>query len=192
MNISIAFRAFFAALFDRATADRVRRALSPDALPALDQPQTTPTEISGEKTTESQRPRTLPSKTSEPPRQSEAITLLAALQREARFVDFVQESLAEFSDAQIGAAARSVHDDCAKVLQRFFELQPVVEQTEGSPIEITFDDLPLFQLTGNVPQTPPYHGKLVHAGWKAAKAELPVWSGQPETALIIAPSEVEL
>ena len=55
-----------------------------------------------------------------PPARSEAITLLAALQREARFVDFIQESLAGYTDAQIGAAARDVHRDCGTVLKRMF------------------------------------------------------------------------
>jgi hypothetical protein len=46
---------------------------------------------------------------------SEALTLLATLQREARFVDFIKESLEGYSDAQIGAVARDVHRDCGKV-----------------------------------------------------------------------------
>ena len=50
------------------------------------------------------------------PRRSDAITLLAALQREARFVDLVQEPLGEYSDDQIGAAARDVLRDCREVL----------------------------------------------------------------------------
>ena len=40
---------------------------------------------------------------------SEAVTLLATLQREARFIDFVMEPLASYSDAQIVAVARDVH-----------------------------------------------------------------------------------
>ena len=67
---------------------------------------------------------------------SEAITLLAALQREARFVDFIQESLAGYSDAQIGAAARDVHRDCGAVLERMFALRPAVAEEEGTEVEV--------------------------------------------------------
>src|SRR5262245_30923704 len=63
---------------------------------------------------------------------SDAITLLAALQREARFVDIVNESLDGYSDAQIGAAARDVLRDSGKVLARVFSLRPVVNGEEGT------------------------------------------------------------
>jgi hypothetical protein len=53
---------------------------------------------------------------------------LAALQREARLVDFVQEPIAAYSDAQIGAAVRDVHRGCAEVIERLFSLKPVVLQ----------------------------------------------------------------
>ena len=65
------------------------------------------------------------------PVRSEAITLLAALQREARFVDFIQEPLAGYSDAQVGAAARDVHRDCRKVLERMFALQAAFPAEEA-------------------------------------------------------------
>ena len=57
------------------------------------------------------------------PARSEAVTLLAALQREARFVDFIKEPLDGYSDAQIGAAARDVHRDCGKVLDRLLAIR---------------------------------------------------------------------
>ena len=186
MNFTLAFRAFFATLFNRAVAGRVRLALSPDSPgfhPALEQEQTDapPTQIFSEEKTA----RLIS-------QQNAAITLLAALQREARFVDFIQEPLTGFSDAQIGAAARTVHDGCAKVLQRFFELQPLINQPEESTVEITPGNAALFQLTGNLSQSPPCQGKLIHSGWKATKTDLPIWSGRPETAFIVAPSEVEI
>ena len=58
--------------------------------------------------------------------------MLATLQREARFVDFVKESLEGYADAQIGAVARDVHRDCGAVLERLFALRPVLaDQEEG-------------------------------------------------------------
>ena len=41
-----------------------------------------------------------------------ALALLALLQREGRFVDFVRDSGEGASDADIGAAAREVHRGC--------------------------------------------------------------------------------
>ena len=62
---------------------------------------------------------------------SDAITLLATLQREARFVDIVSEPLDGYSDAQIGAAARDVLRESGKVLNRLFSLKRVVDAEEG-------------------------------------------------------------
>jgi len=128
-----------------------------------------------------------------PPARSEAITLLAALQREARFVDFIQESLAGYSDAQIGAAARDVHRDCAAVLKRMFALRPAVTDEEGKEVEVPAGfDAGRWRLTGNVTGEPPFHGRLVHPGWEAAACELPTWSGSAAASRIVAPAEVEL
>ncbi len=124
---------------------------------------------------------------------SDAITLLAALQREARFVDFIQESLAGYSDAQIGAAARDVHRDCAAVLARMFALRPAVTEEEGKEVEVPAGfDASRWRLTGNVTGQPPFHGWLVHPGWEATVCELPTWSGSTEAVRIVAPAEVEL
>ncbi|MGV2334905.1 MAG UNVERIFIED_CONTAM: DUF2760 domain-containing protein [Planctomycetaceae bacterium] len=47
------------------------------------------------------------------PQRSEAISLLATLQREGRLLDFLKEPIDAYSDAQIGAAVRDIHRDCA-------------------------------------------------------------------------------
>ena len=177
MRIGTAFRAFFAALFNGQTEQRIALALS-EAVPAL------------EPLAEEEKPK--PQKKAEKSSQNAAITLLAALQREARFVDFVQESLDGYSDAQIGAAARSVHDDCAKVVARFFALESVIDQPDESTVEITPEAFSFFTISGNVDQKPPFSGKLIHAGWKATALELPEWAGQPELAMLVAPAEVEV
>jgi len=179
---------FFAALFDQAVAQRVRLALSPaDTSLDLEQEASLPTKIS-----ENETLAFSPTVKAPPSQQNAAVTLLAALQREARFIDFLQEPLTGFSDAQIGAAVRTVHDDCAKVLERFFDLQPIIDQPEESPVEITAENASLFQLTGNLNQPFPCRGKLIHPGWKATKTDLPTWAGRSETALVVALSEVEI
>ena len=127
------------------------------------------------------------------PHRSDAIALLATLQREARFVDLVNESLDGYSDAQIGAAARDVLRDSKKVLDRLFALQSVAKTEEGKPIEVPAGyDAGRYRLTGNVSRQPPLTGQLAHAGWQATKCDLPAWTGKPEAALIIAPAEVQV
>jgi hypothetical protein len=174
-RIFLAVRAFFAILFSRAAAEKVTRALGKEggAAPAS-APQPTP----------------LPPKTGV---RSEAITLLAALQREARFVDFVHESLAGYSDAQIGAAVRDVHRNCGAVLDRLVALRPAVEKEEGADVEIPSGvDPHRWRLTGNVVGKPPFLGRLVHPGWEATICELPTWSGDASAAMIVASAEVEV
>ena len=138
-------------------------------------------------------PKPAPAKQPTKPVRSEAITLLATLQREARFVDFIKEPLDSYSDAQIGAAVRDVHRDCGKVLDRLFAIRSLVDQEEGSPIEVpTGFDAGRFRLTGNVTGDPPFRGRLAHHGWEATEVQLPGWSGTQLSARIVAPVEVEL
>ena len=127
------------------------------------------------------------------PTRSDALTLLAVLQREARLIDFLQEPISEYTDAQIGAAVRGIHKDSAAVLKRLFALECLRTESEGSMLEIPREfDPALFRLIGNLPERPPFHGKLSHPGWKATRCEMPQWSGREEAALVVAPCEVEL
>jgi hypothetical protein len=176
-RLVLAFRVFFLTLFRAAVAQDVERLLAekPAPQPAAVEP-----------------PKPRPAPKAEPQR-SEALNLLAALQREARFVDFIQESIDGYTDAQIGAASRQVHDDCRKVLERLFALHGVVAQAEGDPVDVPAGfDAGRFRLTGNVAGAPPYRGRLVHHGWEAAQCQLPAWSGSATSARVVAPAEVEL
>ena len=129
----------------------------------------------------------------QPPARSEAITLLAALQREARFIDFIKEPIDGYPDASVGAAVRDIHRECGKVLDRMFAPRPVVAESEGATIEVpaTFDAA-RYRLTGNVRSEGPFHGQLVHHGWEASACNLPTWSGDNSSALVLAPAEVEV
>ena len=179
MRLILAFRVFFVALFDAAAAERIRAALDSSALPAADE--------------KPQKPKPARPETPKKPDRSEAITLLAALQREARFVDLTQESLDEYSDEQVGAAARDVLRDCRTVLDRLFKLTPVLTEEEGAEIEVPSGfDTGRYRLTGNVAGQPPFRGSLVHHGWEAAKCEVPQWSGSKQATRVIAPAEVQL
>jgi hypothetical protein len=179
MRLMLAFRVFFAVLFNATVAGRVRAALESPAA----------SNAALEKTPTAAPKPEVPKQ----PARSEAITLLATLQREARFVDLMQESLDQYPDEQVGAAARDVIRDCRTVLDRLFELRPVVSDEEGAAMEVPAGfDQGRFRMTGNVAGDPPFRGRLVHHGWEATKCELPVWSGTSQAALVVAPVEVEL
>lgn len=127
------------------------------------------------------------------PARSEALTLLSVLQREARFVDFVKEPIAAYSDAQIGAAARTIHKDCGAVLDRLFGIAPLRSEPEGEEITVAPGyDPAQARLVGNVAGSGPFRGRLQHAGWRAAKSEMPEWNGREDSALVIVPCEVEV
>jgi hypothetical protein len=179
MRFLLAIRTFFGVLFRTETATRVRQALDDSAAGAADEVLESAAE----------EERLGPEK----PARSDALTLLATLQREARLVDIVKEPLDQYSDLQIGAAARDVLRDCATVLHRYFDLQPVTEQEEDSQIDVPAGfDPSCFRVTGKVAGEPPFQGRLVHPGWRATRCELPLWSGSPESSLIVAPAEVEV
>jgi hypothetical protein len=124
---------------------------------------------------------------------SDAITLLAALQREARLVDLIREPLEQYGDAQIGAAAREVLRDSKQVLDRIFGLAPLAEGEEGDEVETPARyDAACYRLTGKLAGDGPFRGTLVHAGWRATRCELPQFTGAAEAALVVAPMEVDV
>ncbi|MCR4412704.1 MAG: DUF2760 domain-containing protein [Thermoguttaceae bacterium] len=184
-RIWIAVRAFFVALVHGEAARLIEE--------ALERSKQSPAAGAGPPVAVEPKPALVKKPEPKPAARSEALTLLAALQREARFVDFVKESLAGYSDAQIAAAAREVHRDCGAVLERFFALVPAVTQEEGSMLEVPAGyDAGRYRLIGNVTGQPPYRGRLVHPGWEATRCELPSWSGKEESARVVAPVEVEI
>ena len=121
-----------------------------------------------------------------------ALQLLGLLQREARFVDFIQEDVAPYSDAEIGAAARVVHGGCRKLLAEHFTLAPVRAEAEGSRVTLAAGfDAAAVRLTGNVVGQAPFTGTLSHRGWQVTQVRLPQLT-DARAATIIAQAEVEL
>jgi hypothetical protein len=121
-----------------------------------------------------------------------ALQLLGLLQKEARFVDFVQENVGAYSDAEIGAAARVVHEGCRKVLSQHFELEPVRREQENSRITLPKGfDASSVRPTGNIVGDPPFTGTLIHRGWRATAVKLPKIA-EGHDVRIIAQAEVEL
>jgi hypothetical protein len=121
-----------------------------------------------------------------------ALQLLSLLQREGRLVDFLQQDVTAFSDADVGAAARVVHEGCRKALHAHAQIEPVLVDDEGARVKLAAGfDADEVKLVGDVRGEPPYTGVLRHRGWRATKLELPQIIGEHD-ARVLAPAEVEL
>jgi len=126
------------------------------------------------------------------PVRSDALALLAVLQREARLVDFLKEDISAYADAQIGAAVRDVHRDASSAIERMLALRPLLEGAEGSEVTLpTKIDPAKIRLIGNVGASTPNKARLTHGGWQATKVELPQYTGTADVAKVVAPAEVE-
>jgi len=123
---------------------------------------------------------------------SEGIQVLSLLQREGRLIDFLQEDISPYSDYQIGAAVRTVHDGCKKLLEDIFAIEPVRQEPEGTSIVIEKGVNPsVIRLSGYVIGDPPFTGTLKHHGWRALKTDFPE-SPKGQDHSVIAPAEVEI
>ncbi|MDP1665282.1 MAG: DUF2760 domain-containing protein [Methylobacter sp.] len=121
-----------------------------------------------------------------------ALQLLGLLQAEARFIDFIKEDIAAFSDADIGVAARVVHEGCNKAINEHFTLAVVRNEQEGSKVTLPEGfDAATIRLTGNIVGAAPFTGTLVHKGWQVTGIKLPKLT-LGHNAAIVAPAEVEL
>ena len=121
-----------------------------------------------------------------------ALQFLALLQQEARLIDFVQEEIGSYSDEEVGAAARIVHEGCKKAINECFTLSPIRTEDEESRVTLVEGfNASEVRLTGNVVGSPPFTGTLIHRGWRAKAVTLPKLSAGHD-ATIIAAAEVEL
>ena len=193
MGLGLAIKAFLAAFKNDGTAERVAAALDGNSTADGGVPALEPSKERGENGAR----EAVAASARNGSDATSALTLLAALQREARFVDFIKESLDGADEAAIGAAARGVHDRCATVLERFFAIRPLADAEEGAAVELdaeTAKNSARVRVLGRT-ATPDANGKvagrLVHAGWVATKATPPVWSGSPEDVATLAPMEIE-
>ncbi|MTW13149.1 DUF2760 domain-containing protein [Pseudoduganella eburnea] len=176
-RISLAIGAFFKTLGDAEFAARVRD----DAIGPVAAAATAPTPAPA--------PAAAPLREATP---DAALQLLSLFQREARLIDFTQENLSAYSDADIGAAARVVHEGCAKVLREHFTIEGIRSEAEGSRVTLPEGfDAAAVRLTGNVVGKAPFTGTLSHRGWRAASVRLPKLA-EAHDAKVLAPAEVEL
>lgn len=178
MGLGIAVKAFMAALTDNRKADEIQRVLSGESAAAE----------SGES---ANKKLTAPA----PSSRDSSISLLAVLQRESRLIDLVQEDLGQYSDAQVGAAARPCLQKCAAAIERMFELRPLIDAADGESIEVQANSSPTrYQWIGErglVTDSETLNAKLVHHGWLATRVELPQWSGPASDNCVVAPVQVQ-
>ena len=120
-----------------------------------------------------------------------ALQILGILQRDSRLVDFLMEDIASYSDDQVGAAVRELHDQCRDSMARYVALEPVIDGVEGTPVKAPSGGPRVVRFIGNVPATPPTGGTLRHKGWRAAKVDLPALAAKEDTS-IVAPAEIEI
>ena len=121
-----------------------------------------------------------------------AVVLLSILQREGRLLDFLQEEIDGYGDAQIGAAVRDIHRGCKKALDEHFTLEPVMGGAENERVSIAQGfDAQRIRLVGEVKGQPPFAGTLRHHGWAATRIKLPTVTGTVDHS-VVAPAEVEI
>ncbi len=121
-----------------------------------------------------------------------SLAMLALLQREGRLVDFLQEDIESYEDADIGAAVRDIHRGCKKVLGDHLTLEAVMPGEEEDKVTVPegFDPGEV-KLVGAVSGEPPFRGILRHHGWRVTDASLPSLSGEIDRK-ILAPAQVEV
>lgn len=184
-RLSVALGSFFAILGDGELAANVRRLREGGFVPAAAAP--APAAAPVAKPAPAPAPTVIKEATPDA-----ALQLLGLLQRNARFVDFVEEDIAGYADADIGAAARIVHEGCRATLRDHFAIRPVRSESEGSRVTLPAGfDAAAVRLTGNVVGEAPFSGSLTHRGWRVEEVKLPQLV-KTHDARIIAPAEVEL
>lgn len=189
-RLLLAWVAYFRVLFDAQFAAGVVRLR--EGAPALPPPETREPSEEPAKKKKEKKEKAAPPVVLKEATPDAALQLLALLQREGRFIDFLEEDVSGFSDADIGAAARVVHDGCKKALDEHFSIEPVHEKDEGSRVKVEKGfDAHAVRLTGNVVGEAPFTGELTHRGWRCTEVRLPKMS-EGHDPKILAPAEVEL
>jgi Domain of unknown function (DUF2760) len=180
-RLANAFRCFFSILFH---GDIPTDILQKRVKPAGQVPQTPAAQASVSRPKEMERPA--------PEAFDRAVQMLALLQRDGRLIDFLAENISPYPDAQLGAAVRTIHEACRKVLEQYVKLEPILNSEEDQPVTVQGGlDPATIKLLGNVTGEPPIRGVLRHRGWRVKEVNLPPLP-QGSGRMVIAPAEVEL
>jgi len=177
-RLSYAFRCFFSVL----SSGEIPTEIAPELVPELVRPAPVFERAPEVETPAPESPESV----------DRAVQMLALLQRDGRLIDFITEDIAPYKDAQVGAAARDVHESCRKAIDHYLTLEPVIASEEGQPVTVEpgFDPAAI-KLIGNVTGRPPLRGLLRHRGWRVARVNLPPLP-ESDGRSIIAPAEVEV
>ena len=125
------------------------------------------------------------------------LNFLRQLQERARLLDFALADIQTLADAQVGAAARIVQQGAKALLQDYFDIRAIRNESEGTQITVPEDEasraeIRLLQAQATE-SSGPQQGRLMHRGWRAESVRLPQSSGsQLPSARILAPAEIEL
>jgi hypothetical protein len=121
-----------------------------------------------------------------------AVQILALLQRDGRLIDFLSENISPYPDVQLGAAVRTIHENCRQALDQYVKLEPVLNSEEGQPVSVEAGfDPSAIKLIGNVAGEPPFRGFLRHKGWRVKEIKMPPLP-RGAACVVIAPAEVEV
>jgi Domain of unknown function (DUF2760) len=121
------------------------------------------------------------------------LRILAVLQRDGRLIDFLEENLDSYTDAQIGAAVRDIHRGCRKSIHEYLTIEPIIDAPEEGRVTVPTDfDPAAIRLVGNVNGSPPFQGVLKHHGWRVKSVQLPVLPATRDDTSVLSPAEVEI
>jgi hypothetical protein len=180
-RIALAFSVFFRVLFDARFATLLTRLGPSGEAPAPPAPEPAAARSTNSKDEELANAM-----------EAGAVLVLGLLQSEGRFIDFLQQELTGFGDAEIGGVARVVHRGCGKVLHDYLQVEAIRAEPEGQRVSLPpgFDSS-LVKLTGNLGGTEAVEGVLRHKGWRASQVRLPKLTDR-RGAYVLAPAEIEL
>lgn len=124
--------------------------------------------------------------------EAEIVAFFGLLQEKGRLIDFLMEDIAHYEDAEVGAAARVIHQGCQQVIKEYFSISAISEAQEGAQVTVPAGYSPdQYRLVGKLTGNPPFTGTLLHKGWKTEFVKLPRIA-TTERLPSIAPAEVEL
>jgi hypothetical protein len=199
-RFTLAFACFFKLLFGgklpARAADYLPEEALRKALPARAEPAKAKADEAAEKAEKKpdKKPEKKPAPKADAAEQHNegALALLALLQREGRLVDFLNESLDDYEDADIGAAVRDIHRGSKKVLDDYLHIEAVMPGDEDDDVTVPkgFDPSEV-RLVGEVNGEPPFKGALRHHGWRVTEVKLPRLSEGVDRR-VLAPAEVEI
>lgn len=167
-RVAFAFRAFFSLLFGGRLPDDLLDTFRPVTVPAPEPAARHEEDV------------------------DRAVQILSILQRDGRLMDFLQEDIGGYGDAQVGAAVRDVHANCRAAVARYLTVAPVLDVPEGDRVRTdAVGDPARVKVIGTLSSSAGQAGVVRHRGWLVTSLALPPL-GPPGARRVIAPAEVEV